>query len=414
MSDSVAFLKKRFSDYYRSVDLYLPERFGKREWGFMFFEGGFMQRHLAFPSEVSLKDFLVNRVPAHVYHSSAYYKTPDASTMAEKDWLGADLIFDLDADHIKGAEGLTYEETLGRVKVEFIRLIDDFLLSDLGFSEEQLVFVFSGGRGYHIHIRDPGVLPLTSHERREIVDYITGRDLDWDWVFEKEAFDKRSFGGHVKVYHKTLMPQKAEGGWKKKMSHGTFNLLDELEAMGETEAVSRLMAIEGVGEKTAKGLYSHLFDGEKGKKIADRLKNEQNIEVLGKYLDTFLDIVKGEISVQVEGDESYESLVVKDKLEGETDEPVTSDIKRLIRLPSSLHGKTGLCVTQLTRNALDEFEPLRDAVPGIFSDEPMKVDIKKPVDINLRGERFSLKKGKTEVPEYAAIFLICRRAAELA
>jgi DNA primase small subunit len=414
MSDTLGFLKKHFSDYYSSADLYLPERFGKREWGFMFFEGGFMQRHLAFSSEDSLKEFLLYRTPAHVYHSSAYYKTPDASTMAEKDWLGADLIFDLDADHIKGAENLTYEETLAKVKGEFIRLIDDFLISDLGFSEDQLVIVFSGGRGYHIHIRDPGVLPLTSHERREIVDYITGRDLDWDWVFEKEAFDKRSFGGHIKVYHKTLMPERDEGGWKKKMSSGIFNLLDELEAMGEEEAVNRLMAIEGVGEITAIGLYTHLFEEVEGNRIADRLKNEQNIEVLGKYLETFLNIVKGEISVQVEGDESYESLVVKDRLEGETDEPVTSDIKRLIRLPSSLHGKTGLCVTQLTRNGLDEFEPLRDAVPEIFSDEPVNVDVKKAVSVNLKGERFDLKKGKTEVPEYAAIFLLCRRSAELA
>lgn len=413
MSDTIAFLKKRFSDYYGSADMYLPERFGKREWGFMFFDGGFMQRHLAFSSEGALREFLKNRVPAHVYHSSAYYKTPDASTMAEKDWLGADLIFDLDADHIKGAEGLTYEETLARVKVEFIRLIDDFLLSDLGFSEEQLVIVFSGGRGYHIHIRDPGVLPLTSHERREIVDYITGRDLDWDWVFEKEAFDKRSFGGHVKVYHRTIMPEKAQGGWKRKMSNGIFGLLDELEAMGEEEAVNRLTAIEGVGEKTAKGLYVHLFDGVNGKRIADRLKNEQNIEVLGRYMETFLDIVKGEISVQVEGDEGYESLVVKDRLEGETDEPVTSDIKRLIRLPSSLHGKTGLRVTQLTRSGLEDFEPLRDAVPDIFSDEPVAIHVKKPVKINLKDESFNLKKGRTEVPEYAAIFLLCRRGAEL-
>ncbi|MCA1813180.1 MAG: hypothetical protein LC624_04420 [Halobacteriales archaeon] len=29
---------------------------------------------------------------------------------------------------------------------------------------------------------------------------------------------------------------------------------------------------------------------------------------------------------------------------GETDEPVTSDVKRLIRLPGSVHGKTGLRV----------------------------------------------------------------------
>ncbi|UCF08959.1 MAG: DNA primase catalytic subunit PriS [Thermoplasmata archaeon] len=417
MSDTIAFLTRRFSEYYRSKELYLPERFGKREWGFMFFEGGFMQRHLAFQSEGRLRDFLVERAPAHVYHSSAYYQTPDASTMAEKNWLGADLIFDLDADHIKGAEGLSYEETLAKVKEEYIRLIDDFLLSDLGFSEEQLLIVFSGGRGYHIHIRDPQVVPLTSHERREIVDYITGRDLEWGWVFEKEAFDKRSFGGHVKVLHKTFMPRKGEGGWKKKMSEGIFKLLDELEVMGEEEAVKRLSTIEGVGDKTARGIYTHLFKDESGNRQVDRLRNEENIEVLGKYLDIFLDIVKGEVSVRIEGDEERgidaESLTVKDKLEGETDEPVTSDIKRLIRLPSSLHGKTGLCVTVLSRDDLDTFEPLRDAVSDFFPDDPVAVKVAGPVNVKLKGEHFDLREGETEIPEYAAIFLLCRRLAEL-
>ena len=30
--------------------------------------------------------------------------------MEEKKWLGADLIFDLDADHVQGAETMTYRD----------------------------------------------------------------------------------------------------------------------------------------------------------------------------------------------------------------------------------------------------------------------------------------------------------------
>ena len=143
MNETIAFLKKRFSDYYKEIDLYLPDRFGRREWGFMFLGESFMQRHLAFQSADKVKQFLVQKTPAHVYHSSAYYEKPVARTMAEKNWLGADLIFDLDADHIKGAEKMSYQETLQRVKEEFLRLIDDFLLSDFGFKEKQLMIVFS-------------------------------------------------------------------------------------------------------------------------------------------------------------------------------------------------------------------------------------------------------------------------------
>lgn len=421
MSDTISFLKKRFSDYYKDVELYLPDRFGRREWGFMFFEGGFMQRHLAFQSQDKVRQFLVQKVPAHVYHSSAYYQTPDAPSMSEKNWLGADLIFDLDADHIKGAERMSYEETLGKVKEEFKRLIDDFLLSDFGFDEKQLMIVFSGGRGYHIHIRNPEVLQLTSHERREIVDYITGKELDMDWIFKREPYDSKKFGRHVNVRYKVRMPEPGIGGWKKKMREGIKKLTDELERLGEEEAIKRLCAFEGIGKKTARGIYTDLFEGENGSRGVDRMWDEENLEIFSqdKHLNAFLRIIKGEIGVRVEGDkasnstENFDILSVKEKLQGETDEPVTSDVKRLIRLPSSLHGKTGFMVIPMSRESLNDFDPLRDAMPKIFSDDPVKIKVEKPVSVNLRNEAFNLKEGETEIPEYAAIFLLCRRNAIL-
>ncbi len=421
MNGTIAFLKKRFSDYYKTAELYLPDRFGRREWGFMFLGESFMQRHLAFQRAEKLRHFLVQKSPAHVYHSSAYYEKPNAKMMAEKNWLGADLIFDLDADHIKGAERMTYEETLHKVKEEFKRLIDDFLLSDFGFEEKQLVIVFSGGRGYHIHIRSPEVLQFTSHERREIVDYITGRDLDMEWIFPPKAFDKKTFGGHTKVMKIVTMPKERAGGWRRKMMEGMKKLTDELEGMGKEEAVRSLSVYKGTGEITAKGIYSDLFEGEPGNRGVDRMWNEKNLEIFStnKHRDTFLNIVKGEASVKIEDEKGNgieidaEPLAVKDKLEGETDEPVTSDIKRLIRLPTSLHGKTGFMVMPLSRDGLDDFEPLRDAVPEMFSDEPVKLEVKTPVKVKLRSEAFILKEGPAEVPEFAAIFLLCRRNAVL-
>ncbi|UCE37612.1 MAG: DNA primase catalytic subunit PriS [Thermoplasmata archaeon] len=427
MNDTLEFLKKRFSDYYKEANLYLPDRFGKREWGFMFLGEGFMKRHMAFQNREGLRDFLVNKIPAHVYHSAAYYEKPNASTMQEKNWLGADLIFDLDADHIKGAEGMTYEETLQKVKEEFIRLIDDFLLDDFGFSQDQLEIIFSGGRGYHIHIRDPRVIQLSSHERREIVDYITGKEVDMELIFPETAYDKKTYidkktsTEHVTIKKKVMMPEEDAGGWKKKMREGMRRLTDELENIGKAEAIKRLCLFEGIGEKTAKGIYIDLFEGPKGERGVDRMWGEENLEIFSsdKHQNFFLLIVKGEIGIKMEGDEgqasqeSIESLIVKEKLEGETDEPVTSDIRRLIRLPSSLHGKTGFVVKPLSRDELNDFEPLRDAVCGIFSDDPIKIEVTKPVNIKLKNEVFNLKEGEAEVPEFAAIFLLCRKNAQI-
>ena len=88
------------------------------------------------------------------------------------------------------------------------------------------------------------------------------------------------------------------------------------------------------------------------------------------------------------------------------DEPVTTDTKRLIRLPGSLHGSTGFAVTPISLDELKDFDPLDDAV--IFSDKPVKVTVNRNIRIRLKGEEFDLEKGRYEVPEYLAVFLIGR------
>ena len=98
----------------------------------------------------------------------------------------------------------------------------------------------------------------------------------------------------------------------------------------------------------------------------------------------------------------------------ETDEPVTSDIKRLIRMPHSLHGKTGLEVVPMTREALDGFLPLRDAVPEAWTAEPTKVALRDGIKVTMRDETFNLREGMNIVPEHLAIFLACRGVASIA
>jgi len=96
---------------------------------------------------------------------------------------------------------------------------------------------------------------------------------------------------------------------------------------------------------------------------------------------------------------------------GETDEPVTCDIKRLIRLPSSLHGKTGLQVVKIDIEQLDQFDPLNDAV--VFNDEPVKINLNKSFNMMMNQQTFHLEEGDVDVPLYLAVFLIGRRIATI-
>ena len=84
MDSNQRFLLKTFRKYYRANTPFLPDRFTRREFGFMFFDKTFVQRHIGFHSSEELHRFMESQVPSHSYYSTAYYRVPDAPTIDEK------------------------------------------------------------------------------------------------------------------------------------------------------------------------------------------------------------------------------------------------------------------------------------------------------------------------------------------
>lgn len=411
----IQFLKNVFRKYYGKKPVEPPYRFPRREWGFFPFGGKMMFRHIAFQRRSEINDFFRDTAPMHAYYSTAYYGDPALQPMGDKfkTWMGADLIFDLDADHLDNADEMTYQEQLAEVKKEVKKLLFDFIIKDLGFSFEDVHLLFSGGRGYHIHVRDSDILQVESRARRQIVDYITGRGINTDRFFIKRReyeidestssigreLPKRTRG---KLYKRKIKP-KSEGGWIERMYNGKDELINQLREL-ETNKDRKKMLREFVSNRSLKInnsminlMVNNIFPKER-EIIAYRMLNEDIFDVFpsAQQEDAFLAIL-------VE--------MTKVNLGGETDEPVTTDIKRLIRCPGSLHGKTGLKVMEVDKEKIDDFDPLRDAVS--LSDDPIEVVVTKPTEQYLGGENFTLKEGENEVPLYLAYFLIARRMATL-
>ena len=391
------FMGREFQRYYSDHRIPSPPRLSRREFAFTFFGKNFMLRHLGFRDRGELANFLAHRIPSSVYYSTAYYRNPGAGTMGEKDWLGADLIFDLDADHIEGAEDLSFEDMLKRVKTEFMKLIYDYLLQDFGFKEKEIDVVFSGGRGYHIHIYREDVLGLTSRERREIVDYITGRGLDKEKFLAKKAIGISKEGSRFsKGIYTYRLPAADEAGWRGKITRGVVDVARSFK--DREDAMKRLMSLDGVGKKTAESVVSELFDSSAGQEKFEALQ-QGTVDVFSsdRILNAFVTLALKEAAIN---------------LGGETDEPVTADIKRLIRLPGSLHGKTGFRVVPLSLEELEEFDPLTDAV--VLPNKLRRMRIVKDIDGRLMGENFSFSEGEEmEVPTYLGVFLAGRKAATI-
>ncbi|NJD78366.1 MAG: DNA primase catalytic subunit PriS [Candidatus Methanoperedens sp.] len=459
------YLRKRFGDYYQNTKPVMPPDFTRREWGFIFFDElpeVVMRRHKAFSSEGEALDYLRGMVPAHAYHSAAYYRFPGAGTMKEKQWEGADLIFDLDADHLP-QKARSYKEMLDNVKTETGKLLD-FLLEDFGFSENNISVVFSGGRGYHIHVRDPKVLALGSAERREIVDYVSGTGLMVDYLIKSEKyivydagrFKKKELQSPRKI---SSFENENEGfGWGNRVGKYIIHFMTQISTKSDDDALNELINLiknynlkkvhsekipeeivnliiqmknenpkirykkianeVGISEKKVREvLIAHDLENyalearSKLKKIKKKATSSEAIDMIEN---------KGIIDDPYIFDAIVQKAIDENSINlggGHTDEPVTADIRRLIRMPSSLHGGSGMKVVPLTLSGFEKFKPLDDAV--VFSEKEIQIEVIPPLKpqnslVEMKGKSFRVQEGINSLPEYAAMYLMCRGAAEYA
>jgi len=369
------FLRQRFSEYYGKTVIVSPASLGQREWGFVLFSPGSddlrMRRHIGFGSSDELRNYIRNLVPRHAYYSTAFYAKPDAGTMAEKEWCGAELIFDLDADHIVRGP---YDRMLARVKEETEKLLA-ILTGEFGMDPRQIELVFSGGRGYHVHVLDIAFRTWGSAERRELIDYVCGIGIDPAIMLSGK-----------------LPPGP---GWPARYRETLTGYIDWIGTLAPAEALAHLTEMEGVGKESALAFLKNRQE------ILDTIRRNPT----GKILN---DRVLHAVTCQEEG-EFRNRLLARAAL---ADEPVTTDTKRLIRMPTSLHGGSGMRVQPLELRELHDFDPLIDAV--VFGTRDVRVDLKFALTMPMLGSTYELKKGISTVPEAVAVFLCARGAAEIA
>jgi len=347
------FLKKKFKEYYTRHRIPAPAEVEKREFGTGTLERKIAVRHKSFESVNELNNYLKREAPYFISYSAAYYEFPQNQPMDTKNWLGADLVFDVDID----MEFLNYNG-MGAAKQETQKLID-FLTNDFSFSLSELNINFSGSKGYHIHLSNPVVLELGRSERREIVDYVTAKGLNLT----------------------------RESSWKKRIENEVLNFI-------ENSDVSGFQEIEGIGEKTAKRLFDKKED------ITGQIKRKGigHVEGFLGFREKLVKSITDKMKVSFTGD---------------TDESVTADTSKLIRLPGTLHGGTGLIAKRV--NDFEKFDPLKDALA--FGDEEIKVkiddEIKSKIKFEMNGQCLDAGGKYATVPMYAGIYLMLKGVCDI-
>lgn len=290
----------------KEVPDYIITTLKEREFGFDHWGDGPRDRYNSFSSPRELEGFLRTRAPYAAYTSVSFYEKPEK----RDGWLGAELVFDIDAKDlpVKGCDcpaGRVCEICLEEAK-EHLILTRDVLKEDFGL--KNLRYVYSG-RGYHLRVFDEEVMSLDSSVRAMILDYVSGNVLP------------------------------GESQWR--LKHGYPRVFIEralqiLPRLSEEE----LRKMPGISSKKAAILKKKM------RWVANELEE-------GSFTTARQLLKKKGLNALLEDIREYNA--------GLLDGKVTVDIKRILRLPSSLHSAVSMKCMEIKN--LEKFDPLRDAVP---------------------------------------------------
>ncbi len=403
---SEQYVAEQFMRYYATNPQIVeaPTEIRQREFGFLSFGGKSMFRHISFDDVQQIRRYLIDYGPAHTYFSAAYYKDPRAD-MAYKGWLGADLVFDIDADHFDlpcqrvhdrwscrtcGKQGTGHppetcpgcgkatfveeswlcEECLEAAKYEAQKLLD-ILIQDFGFSQSgELSVNFSGNRGYHVHVRSPTIKRMGQPARREVVDYMLGIGIEAQY----QGFTEKIMGGGSTL---------AEGGWRGRSVKALYDF---------------------VGHASAE-----VLEGLKlGRRAVKRIQ-ENREQILAQLTKQHPSSIKRFIDGNAL--EKLMEAAVKEQASA-VDTVVTTDLRRLIRLPNTLHGKTGWLSQEVPIDDLADHDPLSDALAFTVGTE--RVHVGRAPQIRIGDEFYGpFEDERVELPLAAAMFLLCRKVARV-
>jgi len=395
-------LRRMLKGFYDSAEIATVPQISEREFGIGDFGKKISSRHLAFKNAKELNTFLREKTPFYISYSSARYELPAARPMEKKGFVGGDLIYEFDADDIKtdcksshdswkcpqcGSSGKgnvrecsscgagtkidewVCPECITETKKQTLRMLRA-LENDFNFSDGVQVN-FSGSKGFHTHVRSSAVQKLSRAARLELLDYLTGTNLSLEamgFVFSK---------GSVSCPRRGIAK-----GWAKR-------LLAKAQAAFEAGDADRI----GVMGSVLSGAASKLL--KEKQRIISGMERGQLLSASGVKPEKFWKSALQYIA-------SEEQLTL--------DRQTSVDINKIIRVPNTLHGSTGLQAKIADVSSLNGFDALKESV--VLPESEMKISNASSPKFYVGGKWFGpFKEENVSLPSYAAFFLLARGAA---
>ena len=383
-------LKALLRDFYSDTDIGLSS-IARREVAFEAWNGYF-NRDNQFNDAETLTSVLQIRTPKAVFASNAHYLDAAHPDKKKKEIKGVDLAFDFDftdlPEHDKGED---FWENIEAIRLHVVRLIE-VVLPRLGISKEHVSVSFSGSKGYHVRVLTPATFKLTRDQRRQIQEFVAGHSLMDFYVMTPV----RSKSGHYKA------------GWSEK-EHGWPGYISQA-------AKDYLGAIFEADMATAtKFVTANLPCYDSGEKKGQKKKaTDKSVTEIVSLIKDNPDFLKGGRFDSVFKKKNQRTLVVdsirqfaKTNNACAIDLSVTQDMRRILRVPGTIHGKTGIPCMPLDIEDLG-IEVIQDKHKEMVGEDEIEINLSVPVN-TVYG---AFDKGTHILPRYLALCALCAEANE--
>ena len=268
------------------------------------------------------------------------------------------------------------------------------LVEDLGFDYSDLDITFSGKKGFHVRVNIGGN-PLFSDKdqtdksvRRALVNYVSGYEFaPMDFLLVK-ARAHAANTWHLKGY---------ESGWGHRFNQSIEYLIKSAKAT--TEEFTKVLQ-----------LYSPWYTDKKRYGTKKTLPSQKVIEGFRKACNENRDsILKGGDIREMKDAEAKRLLsfaLARTRLRHAAfvDKVVTDDFARVLRIPGSLHGGSGLvCCKVPTLKHLTDMSWVLDLQKELLGDEEVEVSILRTANTYYG----VYAPGEHKVPKHIAYALLC-------
>ena len=416
-------------EYYATADLSI-DNVPRREIAFLTWDNR-MVRHQAHDDVGSITGLAQKRAPKAIYASLSLYLDPSYRTPKEldkksiscqecgesyksdkqeelcpscgvlnqktnvnpKDRRGQTLAFDIDYGDIPGSSDRTPTKNLGAAARSTLNLAK-ILVKDLGFDYSDLDITFSGKKGFHVRVNIGGN-PLFSVKdqtdksvRKALVNYVSGYEFaPMDFLLVK-ARAHAANTWHLKGY---------ESGWGYRFNQSIEYLIKAAKAT--TEEFTKVLQ-----------LYSPWYTDKKRYGTKKTLPSQKVIEGFRKACNENRDsILKGGDIREMKDSEAKRLLsfaLARTRLRHAAfvDKVVTDDFARVLRIPGSLHGGSGLvCCKVPTLKHLTDMSWVLDLQRELLGDEEVEVSISRVANTYYG----VYEPGEHKVSKHIAYALLC-------